>query len=102
VADVVLQALAKSPDERPTAREFGNRLAAAAGLHAYRSTTATTGRLAGRVSSTPEEDDGVTVLPESQDTLLLERSQTDASHAPDTQPTQANLAGANRTDEQNR
>ncbi|QUV82632.1 protein kinase [Chloracidobacterium sp. D] len=102
VADVVLQALAKSPDARPTAREFGNRLAAAAGLHAYRSTTATTGRLAGRVSSTPEEDDGVTVLPESQDTLLLERSQTDASHAPDTQPTKANLAGANRTDEQNR
>lgn len=93
IAAVVLQALAKSPDQRPTARELGHRLAAAAGLSPYHSVTPTTGQILGRVSTSPEEETA-TVFPESQDTLLLERSLTNARRATATQPTQVNFPKA--------
>ncbi|MFQ3589544.1 MAG: two-component regulator propeller domain-containing protein [Chloracidobacterium sp.] len=85
IAEIVFQALAKSPDERPTARDLGDRLAAAAGLPAYRGVVSTTGRLTLGGEQRLGQEEEATILPESQATILLERSLTDYSHSPKTQ-----------------
>ncbi len=83
IAAIVLQALAKSPEERPTARELGDRLAAAAGVPPYRGVMGATERL--KLERPPsDEEEAATVLPESQDTILLKRSPTEQSRPPET------------------
>ncbi|OYT70332.1 MAG: hypothetical protein CFK52_11360 [Chloracidobacterium sp. CP2_5A] len=95
IAAVVFQALAKSPDERPTARELGDRLAAAAGIAPYHGAPVTTGRLKLRPSPLDEED-SETVPPQSQATTLMRRSLTDRSCPPETQSSCGDGAAARR------